>query len=190
MTTLELKLDKETGIYGPAIAQVLESSDGELSAFGVGALVRQVAGFDILDVPVGRAIVGAAGAGLADAAIHFIEPLIPRVGLMSAGQRRALLLFLGAAGVQFGPIKKFLSAPGADAASFVLALDSLVTVFNARGLVGGFLEKLAPGSFSHRSNGQTLAQQQGRAAVAPGRNRGGFVNSPAITPARAMHLGV
>ena len=45
-TTLELKLNKETGVYGPAIEQVLEGSDGELSQFGVGGMVRQVVKLD------------------------------------------------------------------------------------------------------------------------------------------------
>lgn len=190
MRTLELRLDPETGTYGPAIAQVLESSDGELSMVGVGGVVRQVAGFELLNVPLGKAIVGGAGAGLADAVIHFVEPMIPRTGLVTGSQRRALLMFLGAAGVQWGPVKKFLSSQGADAASFVLALDALVTVFNARGLVGQLLEKIAPGKFSHLANGRTLAEQQGRTAVQDAGRSPGFVNSPSITPARALHLGV
>ena len=102
-------------------------------------------------------------------------------------------MFIGAAGVQWQPIKKFLSAPGADAASFVLALDALVTVFNARGLVGQLLERVIPGGLSHRAGGLTLAEQQGRAAAALNRGNGRgaeFVNSAAITPARAVHLGV
>lgn len=186
-TTLELKLDPETGTYGPAIAQVLESSDGELSQFGVGGAVRQVAGFELFNVPVGKAIVGGVGAGLADAVIHFVEPLIPRTGLLSGSQRQALILFLGAAGVQWGPVKKFLSSQGADAASFVLVLDALVTVFNARALVGQLLERAIPGGFSHR--GVSLTGQQRRRSLGNG-GAPSFVNSPAITPARAVALGV
>ena len=186
MATLELKLDPKTGTYGPAFAEVLDGKGGELEAIGIGGAVRQVADFELLDVPLGKAIVGGSIAGLADAVLHYVEPMIPRTGLISGPQRRAILMFLGAAGVQWGPIKKFLSSQGADAASFVLALDALVTVFNARSIVGSLLEKALPKGFSHRAGGTTLAAQQGRRS----RSTAAFVNSPTLTPARALHLGV
>ena len=106
-TILELKLDKETGTYGPAVAQVLESSDGELQAVNMGGMVRQVVGFELFNVPLGKAVVGGAIAGLADGILHFVEPMIPRTGLVTGSQRRALLMFLGVGALtDFTPLIK------------------------------------------------------------------------------------
>ena len=134
----ELKLNPETGAYEGNWPDATES--GELSATNAGGIAR----FEIADVPIGAAVVGLAGAGLADVAINFLEPFVPRIGLFTPGQRRGLLLAIAAWGVQWDPIRKLLSTPGANAASLLLTVDAIVTVFNARQFIAGLVSRFTP----------------------------------------------
>ena len=151
----QLKLNPETGTYEGAwpTAEVLDPKGGELSQVNAGGVAR----FEVANVPIGSAVVGMAGAGLADVAISLLEPFIPRIGLFTPGQRRAFLLVLGAMGAQWGPVKKFLSAPGADAASLLLTVDALVTVFNARRFVAGLVGRFTPRIAAPAAGSQTQA---------------------------------
>lgn len=139
----QLKLNPETGVYEgalPETAQVLDPNGGELSQFNAGGIAR----FEIGDVPLGSAVVGMAGAGLADVVINLLEPFIPRIGLFTPGQRRGLLLVLAAMGTQSRFVKNFLSSPGADAAALLLTVDAVITVFNARSFIAGLVGRLTP----------------------------------------------
>ena len=138
----QLKLNPETGTYEGTwpTAEVLDQSGGSLSQVNAGGVAR----FEIGDVPVGAAVVGLAGAGVADVVINLLEPFIPRIGLFTPGQRRGLLLILAAMGTQSRVIKGFLSSPGADAAALLLTVDAVITVFNARQFIAGLVGRLAP----------------------------------------------
>ncbi|MCH8989860.1 MAG: hypothetical protein IIA92_13775 [Chloroflexi bacterium] len=137
----ELKLNPETGAYEGSWPEIAAGNGGgELSQVNAGGISR----FEVADVPIGAAVVGMAGAGAADVVINLLEPFIPRIGLFTPGQRRGLLLLLAAWGAQWDPVKKFLSAPGADATSLLLTVDAVVTVFNARQFIAGLVTRFTP----------------------------------------------
>ena len=161
----QLKLNPETGTYEGTwpTAEVLDQG-GELSQFNA----RGITDFEVANVPVGSAIVGMAGAGLADVVINLLEPFIPRIGLFTPGQRRGLLLILAAMATQSRAIKGFLSAPGADAAALLLTVDAVITVFNARRFIAGLVGRLTP---------TTTAQVAGSTTQAPTNGTVAFVNS-------------
>jgi hypothetical protein len=174
MLTIELKRNPETGVYEAILEGDGSEPTGKLEASGQ---VARFAEAEVLGIPFGKALVGAAGAGLGDIIAHFIEPFtrnLPVVGSsFTPGQRRALVLLAAAWAVRTDMGKKILSNEGSQAASMLLAVDALASVFNARSFVGNIAHGLGVGSHAGRPLGQefngngsaVLTQAQGRVSV-------------------------
>ena len=156
MRTIEMKLNPETGVYEADLTPAIPGDD--LSARSAGGILGQVTDFEFQGIPIGAAIVGSAGAGIGDLLSRFVEPILPRLGVLTPGMRRALILALAAWAVQTGPVKNVLGSQGSTAAALILTVDGVITFFNARRLVGGLLSgsigALTGASGQRSANGQ------------------------------------
>lgn len=131
MPTLELVLNSKTGKY-----EVASPTPPGLSASGVlGAPADALAKFEVMGVPVGQAVLGLAIAGVGDLLIRWVGDKLPLGDKVTPKQRRALLLFAAAWGLQLGPVKKAIGGTAATVGSTLLTADAINNVVDIRGMV-------------------------------------------------------
>lgn len=160
---IELKLNPATGVWEANLGPGAKPEETSLSRSGFAEGINNFARTEFLGIPIGKALVGGVIAGVGDILIHFLEPIVgdltAKVGgqMLTAGQRRALMMGIAAWAMQTNTVKNFVGGPAAEAGSFILAYEGLQNVFNARETVRNFAHGLKLGS--HIPGGPTLGHE-------------------------------
>lgn len=162
---IELKLNPATGGWEANLDPSAAPGDGSLSAsMGIAQQVNDFSKFEVMGVPVGLALASSAVAGVGDIAIHFLEPMLGKLGDQTGvlgglqpGQRRAIMLALAAWGVRSRFVKGFVGEASSQGASLILAYEAMQNVFDARAKVRSLAHSLGLGS--HIPGGPTIGHE-------------------------------
>ena len=155
-TTIELRLNPETGNYEATATPSEGDGGGELSQAGV---FGGAAEFNFGGVPVGAAIIGGLSAGFFDALISLF-PVVDIPGIeIPTNIRRGIILFIASWAAQTEPVRNFLGRSGAEAASLILAADGVQEFINLRGILSGIVGGGQLNQSTHGILNPTLVQQ-------------------------------
>lgn len=93
--------------------------------------------FEIGPIPVGKAVAGSVGLGVADLIKGFLNGLIP----VEDPRLRDALLNLGLIwGVRAKPVERVIGSTTAEAVAFVLTMDAIRPLFDIRGAIAGLFQ--------------------------------------------------
>ena len=183
-TRIQLALNPETGIYETSTIEVPEGAGGELEQAGI----RDFASASFGGVPIGGAIIGSLAAGALDVLIRLI-PIADLPGIaIPTNIRRGITFGIASWAAQTQPVRDFLGAEGARAASLILAADAIQEFVNVRALIPGLFGGAAAGGGGTgdqlNASGMNALRQQLAA------NNGNLNQVPAIAQGRQALAGL